>query len=306
MRQQTFGGIMLAIATVVWGTALVAQRMGSDSVGPFTFNAVRFGIGAVVLLPLLLCKKPRAHGGSHTDGAPSDSRTLLRGGLLCGGLLFLNASLQQTAIAHTTVGKAGFITSLYILIVPLLSWLRGRQLAPVTWGCVAAAAIGLYLLCMDESLTLGFGDTLVLLCAFTTSLHILAIGHFAAKADAIRLSVLQFLVCGMLSLPAALLLETITLPALRSAAVPILYTGVLSCGIAYTLQTVGQKTVSPVAAVLILSLESVFSVLSGWLVLGETLNAKEIAGCAILFAAVLLSQFAALRQERAGAGFIQI
>ena len=299
MREKTIGGVMLTIATLIWGTSLVAQSIGTNLIGPFTFNAVRFLIGAFVLLPLISIKGYQKSKHQIKFGnPPKRNYPLIKGGLICGAIIFVTASLQQTGIAYTTVGKAGFITALYIIIVPVIGLFLGRRINLKTWGCILLATMGMYLLCIDEKLVLGFGDTLVLLCALSTSIHILTIDFYSSKVDCIKLSCLQFLVCGVLSLAAAFMFESPQLKSVISAGVPILYTGILSCGIAYTLQTVGQKNVSPAAACLILSLESVFSVLFGWIVLKETLNSKEAVGCALMFLATVISQIIALNKQK--------
>ena len=276
--------IMLMTATLIWGTALVAQDMGMAYIGPFLFNGARFFIGAVVLLPVFAVgiRKDRGKGG--IKGIP------LKEGALCGIVLFLAASFQQIGILNTTVGKAGFITALYIVIVPVLSLFLGKRIRWYVWGCVLLAAAGVFLLCMDETLILGLGDSLVMLCAFSTAVHILLIGRFSPSTDGIALSFIQFCVCAILSTSAAFAFEDVGWNAIISARGPILYTGVLSCGVAYTLQTLGQKNVSPVIAALILSMESVFSALSGWAVLGEVLSVREMFGCTLMFIAIIMVQ----------------
>ncbi|MCH3918619.1 MAG: DMT family transporter [Spirochaetia bacterium] len=299
MQQKTIGGIMLISATLIWGTSLVAQSIGTKSVGPFTFNAVRFLIGACVLLPLILITDYQGHRDkAKSSNSPKKNYSLLKGGFICGSILFVTASLQQAGIAYTTVGKAGFITSLYIIIVPILERFRGKRIDLKTWGCILLATVGMYLLCIDAKLILSFGDTLVLLCAFTTSIHILAIDFYSSKEDCIKLSCLQFSICGLLSIMAAFMFEHPELQSIMRASIPILYTGILSCGIAYTLQTSGQKELDPVAATLILSLESVFSALCGWIVLRETLNSREIVGCTLMFLATITSQTAAMHEQK--------
>ena len=287
MKDKLTGSIMLITATLIWGTSLTAQSIAASHTGPFTFNASRFLLGGMVLLPILLIKKPAV---SVPPSVPRRSRLLIFGGIICGGIVFITASLQQIGIAGTTAGKAGFITSLYIVIVPALGLFFGRPLPLRTWGCIILAIAGMYLLCVNERFLVGFGDALILLCAFSTAVHILAIDYFSSRVDCVRLSCLQFFICGILSLIAAFIVEN---PLRQSTAVSVgavLYTGIFSCGIAYTLQALGQKNVQPAATALILSFESVFSVLAGWIVLGERLNAREISGCLMMFAAITASQ----------------
>ena len=291
MKNKTIGGVMLIIATLIWGTALVAQRLGTNHVGPFTFNAARFLVGALALLPFIFMTDYHKNRLQTSDNRfKMKDSLLIKGGIICGCIVFVTASLQQTGISYTTVGKAGFITSLYIVIVPLLELFIGRRIRLQVLGCIFLAAIGIYLLCINEQFTLGFGDTLVLICAFSTAIHILTIDFYSSKVDCVKLSCLQFLVCGIFSSAAAFIFEKPELQSIVNASAPIIYTGILSCGIAYTLQTLGQKYVPPVATSLILSFESVFSVLSGWIMLGETLSFKEILGCILMFIAIIASQ----------------
>ena len=286
---------MLTIATLIWGTSLVAQRLATSNIGAFTFNAVRFLIGALALLPfILITDYHKSKLQTSYNRFKTKDILQIKGGLICGCILFATASLQQTGIIYTTVGKAGFITALYIVIVPVLGLFLGRHIHLQIWGCIFLATFGMYLLCVNEKFTIGFGDTLVLICAFSTAIHILTIDYFSSKVDCVKLSCLQFLVCGILSSAAAFIFEKPELQSLINASGPIIYTGILSCGIAYTLQALGQKYVSPVAASLILSFESVFSVLSGWIMLRETLSIREVLGCVLMFIAIIVSQIAEL------------
>ena len=292
---------MLTVATLIWGTVLIAQRVGANSVGPFTFNAVRFLIVALTLLPFILLTDYHMNKfQSNKDKPKAGANLLIKGGLLCGCIIFVTATLGQIGIAYTSIGKAAFITALYIIIIPVLGLFRGRHINPQIWGCIFLATFGMYLLCINGQFTLGFGDTLFMLCAFSTAIHILVIAFYSNRVDCVKLSFLQFFVCGVLSLIAAFVFERPELKEIAHASAPILYTGILSCGIAYTLQTMGQKHVSPVTASLILSLESVFSVLSGWIILGETLSLKEIWGCTLMFIAVLTSQAPVLGNQKLG------
>lgn len=271
---------LLMLAALIWGTAFVAQSVGMDYVGPFTFNAARFLIGGAVLIPVLLGRA----------GALENRRAGIFGGICCGAALFAGSSLQQIGIAQTTVGKAGFITALYMVLVPLLEMLFGKKPGRVVWISVAAATLGMYLLCVTEGFSIGTGDLYVLGCAVCFAVHILVIDHFSPKADGVFLSCVQFFTAGVLASACALTLETPRLPQLTAAWAPVLYAGVLSCGVAYTLQVVAQRHTDPVLASMILSLESVFSVLAGWALLGEVLSARELAGCLLVFAAIVLVQ----------------
>ena len=300
---------LLFLTAVVWGVAFVAQSVGMDYVGPFTFNCIRCLIGAVVLVPCIWFLdgwKQRSDGAScgresagaqdsascsrrsagAQDGASDGSHALLAGGICCGLALFVASNLQQIGIQYTTVGKAGFITALYIVMVPVFG-IFPKKRAGVS---VALAVAGLYLLCITDRLALGKGDILVLLCAVVFAVHILVVDHFSAKTDGVRMSCIQFLVCGLLSGVCMLLTEHPEMRLILQAWQPILYAGVFSCGVGYTLQIIGQKGTDPTVASLILSLESVVSVLAGWLLLGQRLSVRELGGCALMFAAILLAQ----------------
>ena len=324
---------LLFLTAVVWGVAFVAQSVGMDYVGPFTFNCIRCLIGAVVLVPCIWfldgwkqrqggascgresagapdgasCGRESAGApdgascGRESTGAPSGasdgSHALLAGGICCGLALFVASNLQQIGIQYTTVGKAGFITALYIVMVPVFGIFLKKRAGIRVWVSVALAVAGLYLLCITDRLALGKGDILVLLCAVVFAVHILVVDHFSAKADGVRMSCIQFLVCGLLSGVCMLITEHPEMRLILQAWQPILYAGVFSCGVGYTLQIVGQKGTDPTVASLILSLESVVSVLAGWLLLGQRLSVRELGGCALMFAAILLAQLPERRQS---------
>lgn len=278
--------LLLLLTATIWGVAFVAQSVGMDYVGPFTFNCVRNLIGSAVLVPVIFLMRKKNAKKAETG----DKKTLLLGGICCGAALFLASSAQQIGIMDTTAGKAGFITAFYIILVPVFSLFLGKKNSAKIWLCVVLALLGLYLLCINESFSIGKGDLWVLLCAALFAVHILVIDYFAPKTDGVAMSCIQFLVCGVLSGLVMLFTETPRLADLLGAAVPILYAGVLSCGVAYTLQIIGQKGVDPTLASLVLSLESCISVLAGWLILNQSLSGRELLGCAVLFAAILLAQ----------------
>jgi drug/metabolite transporter (DMT)-like permease len=292
--------LLLFLTAAIWGVAFVAQSVGMEYIEPFTFNAVRSLIGAVVLLP---CIQILGRGKKTTElaeggGAPCVAKgkgfadkTLWIGGISCGVCLFVASNLQQFGILYTTVGKAGFITAMYIVIVPLLGIFIGKKTNRKIWAAVALAVAGLYLLCMTEgSLTLQKGDLLVGCCAVVFSLHILIIDYFAPKVDGVRMSCIQFLVCGLLSLVCMFLFETPELTLILQAWLPVLYAGVMSCGVAYTLQIVGQRGMNPTAASLLLSMESVVSLIAGWIILGQKMSGRELMGCGLMFLAIILAQ----------------
>lgn len=286
--QQKKSSCMLALAALIWGVAFVAQSVGMDYVGPFTFNAVRNFIGALVLIPCILFFDRRRASAGETQ--PQNPKALLVGGILCGIALAAGSSLQQIGIQYTTVGKAGFITALYIVIVPLLGIFLRKRIGLFVWIAVALAVGGMYLLCITETAGIAKGDLFVLAGSLAFSLHILVIDHFSPLVDGVRLSCIQFFVCGVICSVPMFALEQPTVHAILSAWAPILYAGVLSCGVAYTLQVVGQKGCDPTIASLILSLESVFSVLAGWALLHQVLSFREVAGCILVFAAIILAQ----------------
>lgn len=297
--------LLLLLTAVIWGVAFVAQSVGMDYVGPFTFNFVRCIIGGAVLIPCIFlldhirgseetdAQSQKAAGiqGQKATGTKSQKtavytwhqRELYIGGICCGIALFAASNLQQFGIKYTTVGKAGFITAMYIVIVPLLGIFLKKAVGLQIWISVILAVAGLYLLCITEGFSIGGGDLLVMLCAVVFSLHILIIDYFSPRVDGVRMSCIQFFVCGLLSGIGMLFTEHFDLGAILQAWVPILYAGVLSCGVAYTLQIVGQKGMNPTVASLILSLESVVSVLAGWLLLGQKLSVRELSGCVLMF-----------------------
>ena len=288
------GSLCLVLTALIWGAAFVAQSVSMDFVGPFTFQCTRSLLAALVLLPLSLFRASRRR--KRGEAAPGSRAQLWKAGLVCGLIMTVAANLQQAGIQYTTPGKAGFITALYIVIVPLLGLFRGRRVSLRLWLCVLLALAGLWLLSMTGGFALSVGDLLVLLCAVAFSFHILAVDHFAPQVDGVALSGIQFLVTGILSGLLTLAFETPSLPALGDAAIPILYAGVMSCGVAYTLQIVGQKTVRPTLASLLMSLESVFALLTGMVILNQIPTPREAVGCAVMLAAIVLAQL----PEKAG------
>ena len=291
-KEKIRNSILLLLTAIIWGTAFVAQSVGMDYIGPFTFNAARFLIGGTVLIPLIIyrSKKNPLLRNQSMEEKRKNRKTVWIGGICCGIALCGASLLQQMGIQHTIVGKAGFITTLYIIIVPLVELLFGKKIAKKIWVGAVMAVVGLYLLCINENFSIGKGDFLVLICAVLFALHILVIDHFAPKADGVCLSAVQFFISGTVSAIGAILFENPNVSAMLEAVVPILYAGVMSCGVAYTLQVIGQKDMNPTVASMILSLESVISVLAGWIILGQALSMKEIIGCVIVFMAVILVQ----------------
>ena len=293
MSKKMRGNLILLLTALIWGTAFVAQSAGMEHVQPFTYNGVRTLIGGLVLIPVIFLfdrLKP-ADQRPSPDKQKEIRRNSLIGGAACGVVLCVASSFQQFGISMTTAGKAGFITALYIVIVPLLGVFIKKKIPKITWLCVGIAVVGFYLLCVKEGFSVSAGDLLVLCCAFFFSIHIMVIDYFNGKqVVGVRMSCIQFLVAGLISLVLMLVFEQPSLENLWAAKGSILYAGVLSCGVAYTLQILGQRDTEPTTATLILSLESVFAALSGWALLHETLSFKELAGCALVFAAVILAQ----------------
>lgn len=292
--KQMKNNVLLVLTALIWGCAFVAQSVGMDYVGPFTFNAVRCLIGAAVLIPVILFMDKSARKSGLTEeemkSRRGDTKTLVTGGICCGLALGVASSLQQWGILFTTVGKAGFITAMYIVLVPILGIFIGKKVRPVIWLCVALAVAGLYFLCMNETFRLNTGDFLVILCAICFSAHILVIDHFSPKVDGVRLSAIQFLVAAIVCGIPMLIWEHPEISEILAAWMPILYAGVMSCGVAYTLQIIAQKNADPTVASLLLSLESVFSVLAGWVILHQSLSIRELFGCVLMFGAIILAQ----------------
>ena len=285
--------LLLLLTATIWGVAFVAQSVSMDYIGGFTFNAIRNIIGAITLVPVILIFSKQ---NPATDQNPADRqkarKTLITGGICCGILLCLASNFQQFGIKYTTVGKAGFITACYIIIVPIIGIFLKKKCSPFIWIAVLLSLGGLYLLCISpgEGFSIGKGDTLVLICAVVFSFHILTVDHFSPLVDGVKMSCIQFLVCGILSGIPALIFENPNITNILQAWMPILYAGILSCGVAYTLQIVGQKGMNPTVASLIMSLESCISVIAGWLILGQNLSSREIFGCVLMFGAIMLAQ----------------
>lgn len=281
--------MMLLMAAAIWGLSFVAQRLGMDHMGPFTFNGLRFLLGAFSLLPLLWWLKSRQP--RQPAGQPSgDRRQLLIGGLLAGGVLFSAASLQQVGLLYTTAAKAGFITGLYIILVPVIGLALRHKTGANTWIGALIAMAGLYYLSVTEEFTIGYGDLLQVVGALFWAVHLLVLDHYSNRVAPIRLAGVQFVVCGLLSLITAFAIETPTLSGAVAGWQALLYAGLVSVGIGYTLQVVGQRGAHPAHAAIILSLETVFAAIGGVLLLGEHLDERAIVGCALMLAGMLISQ----------------
>lgn len=275
---------ILVIASLIWGVSFVAQSAGMEYIGPFTFTAARSFVASLALIPCFLLF-------DRLGWSPvAARRTTWKAGVLLGLLLFVGQNLQQVGILYTSVAKAGFITSLYIVFTPIFGFLFHKRVHPALWFCAGIAMLGLYFLSIRDDFSVSPGDLLVLACAVVYTFHILVIDRFADTADVVRMSCIQFFVCGALSLIPSLAFESPTLPRLTAAWLPILYAGVMSGCFAYTMQMLGQRNIEPTAAALLLSPEAVFAALAGWILLGQTLTKRELMGCALVMAAVVLSQ----------------
>lgn len=285
--------ILLFIAAFIWGSAFVAQSVGMEYIGPYTFSATRSFLGSGFLFLFLILRKFLFPSASHKilENASKNNHDLIISGIVCGCILFVSMNLQQVGILYTSVGKSGFLTALYIVLVPLFGIFLGKTPGKKLILAVIFAVTGLYLLCMNTNqMQFAWGDVLLLLCAVSFSFHILAVDHFCNRVDGVKLSCLQFLVCGSLSAILMLIFEQPSLTAVLDAGLSVFYAGILSSGIAYTLQIVGQKGQNPTVASLIMSLESVISAISGWIVLGQVLSRRELTGCVVMFAAIILAQ----------------
>ena len=288
--------LLLLLTAFIWGTAFVAQSVGMDYVGPFTYTCVRSLIAGIMLIPCIAFLNKVNPNLEEKKICQDETKkkayqkTLLIGGICCGAALGVASSLQQIGILHTTVGKAGFITTFYIIIVPIIGLFFKKRCGLNVWIGVVFALAGLYFLCITEGFSIGYGDTMVFLCALAFSIHILVIDHFTGLVNGVKMSCIQFFVAAIVSGIGMVLFENPDLGNILAAWLPILYARALSSGVGYTLQIIGQKGMNPTIASLILSLESVISVLAGMVVLGESLTSREILGCVLMFIAIILAQ----------------
>lgn len=285
---------LLLTTAVIWGLAFTAQRAGMEFVGPFTYNAVRFALGALSLLPLLLMFRTSGPGGTGGAAGPAARRRnrllFLRDGVIAGALLFGGSSFQQVGLVYTTAGKAGFITGLYVVIVPIAAAFLGRRTDRGRWAGAALAVVGLYFLSVTSAFTVARGDVLVFICAFFFAAHVLALARFSRIWNPLRLAAVQYLTTSILSLVVAIAGEDLSIGPIIEAWLPIVYGGVFSVGVAYSLQVIAQRDAHPAHAAILLSLEGAFAALGGFLVLGELLSPRDILGCALMLAGMLASQ----------------
>lgn len=288
-RKKLRANLLLLLTAMIWGAAFVAQSVGMEYIGPFTFLCSRSFLGGVVLLPVIAIRQKKKPA---EETPPEQKRTLLLGGIACGTALFIASAFQQVGIQETTAGKAGFITAMYMVLVPLAGLFAGKKAGWRVWSAVLAALLGMYLLCFSGG---GFGainrgDVMEMICAVCFTAHILVIDRYSGRVDGVKMSCIQFFVCGILALIAMLIFEEPNMKDLLEGWLPIVYAGVLSSGAGYTLQIIAQKDTEPTVASLLMSLESVFSLVFGWILLHEVMSLRELLGCALMFAAIVWVQ----------------
>ena len=298
--QKLKGNLILLLVSFIWGTSFIAQSKGVEDISPFAFTGIRSVLGGMVLLPVIAI----LHFYNKKQGiASGKKKNLLIGGIVCGVLLCLASTLQTAGMIYTSPGKSGFITALYMVIIPIIGLFTNKKPAPIIWLSVVIATVGLYLMCIDSSLTINKGDVLTLICAFLFSGHILAVDYFSPRVDGVKLACLQFFVCGIINIICMFIFEQPKLEPILGCRASIGYSGIMSCGVAYTLQIIGQKYTDPASASILMSLESVFATLAtvvlvacGWQLTGGALSAREIMGCVLMFAAIILVQLPELRR----------
>jgi drug/metabolite transporter (DMT)-like permease len=281
---------LLLLTAIIWGFAFVAQRAGMEYIGPFTYNGIRFALGTLVLVPVILYQNNTQINPVEFHNSKSLSHW--KAGIIAGIVLFCGASLQQTGIVHTTAGKAGFITGLYVIIVPMIGIFMRQKAGNLLWAGAVLALVGMYFLSITKDFRLAPGDSLVFVSAIFWAVHVQVIHHYSGRANVLKLAAIQFGICSAASLVFAVLVETIVMKSIIQATVPILYGGLLSVGIAYTLQVFAQQKAHPSHAAIILSLETVFAAIGGWLILGENLSFRAMAGCALMLSGMLIAQLA--------------
>jgi drug/metabolite transporter (DMT)-like permease len=296
LRKGQFGSeILLLLTAIIWGFSFVAQRVGMRHVGPFTFNAVRFALGSIALIPFAVST---ARGNCRENEESANwKRWAVIGGAAAGSVIFAGVSFQQIGIQYTTAGKSGFITGLYVVLVPIMGLLIGRKTSSRTWLGVISAAVGLYLLSFSGALSISNGDLIVLAGTVFWATHVLMISVLIHRTGAVMLAMIQFAVCSLLSFAAALIFEKMEMASILDASAAILYGGLMSVGVAYTLQVIAQRRTPPAHAAIILSLETVFAAVGGWLILGEIIPARGLAGCALMLTGIIVSQIGTVRAQ---------
>jgi drug/metabolite transporter (DMT)-like permease len=283
--------MLLLITAAIWGFAFVAQRVGSQYVGAFTFNGIRFALGSISLVPLIIYfDKRKKNDITNESNIKLIAKEIIVPGALVGTILYVGSTLQQIGLIHTTAGKASFITGLYVVLVPIIGIFLKHKIGKNSWIGVGFAIVGLYLLSINDDFGISYGDMLEVIGSLFWAMHILSIDYFSNRIDPLKLSCIQFAICSLLSLITALISENITISGISSALIPILYGGLLSVGVAYTLQVIAQKNAKPSHAAIILSMESVFGAIGGALLLGEIMSVRGYIGCALILGGILISQ----------------
>lgn len=288
--------LLLLLAAFIWGFAFVAQRAGMEFLGPYTFNAARFTLGSLSLIPFLILSQKKKF--EKKTFLPLNNKKLLYGGLSAGILLFLGATFQQSGLVYTNAGKGGFITGFYIILVPILGLFVKQKTDLSTWLGALVALVGLYFLGVDSKLNINPGDVLVFIGTFFWAIQILIIGYYSSKVNSFQLAFLQFVICALLSFTAAIFTETISFQNILFAYLPILYAGIFSVGIAFTIQVVAQREAHPANAAIIMSLEAVFAVLGGWLILNESIALRGIFGCFLMLVGMIVSQLYLFKKKK--------
>ena len=292
MNKRLQGTLILALATLVWGISFVSQSESMNYIEPNTFNGIRTLLGCISLLPVILVlDMQKKKKDTYTPMSKTQKTDLIKGGIACGIFLCIASTIQTYGLKYTTAGKSGFITALYMIFVPIVSVFLGKKIRPAVVISILIALVGMYFLCIKKgSFEINKGDVLTLICSIVFTFHILTIDHFSAKVDGVRLSCMQFLVGGTINTIIMFLFENPQLDLILKCTIPILYSGLMSCGVAYTFQIIGQKYAEPTVASLVMSLESVFAAIAGWILLSEAMDIREITGCALMFAAIVLVQ----------------
>ena len=290
-RQRIISYILLVIGAFIWGSAFIFQKKGMDYIGPLAFNGIRNLMGATALVPFILITDKRKDAQT-LEREKKSRKILFKAGVICGVCLAAASTVQQYALVYTSTGKVGFITTLYIIFVPIVGIFIGKRFRPVLWVSAVLAIIGLYILCLKrgEENTLQSGDWMALACAFLFAFQILSLDKYTDLVSPLKLACVQFYVCGIICCTLMLIFEKPTVSAILAAYVPLLYAGLLSTGVAYTFQAIAQKNTNPVIASLIMSLESVFCVLTSWVLLGEVMTGREMLGCLIIFIGIIVAQ----------------
>lgn len=297
MKKEIKGNLLLLLTAMIWGLAFVAQSEAMDHIGPFTMQAIRSALAGLVMLPVIALRD--RSGLSARLKSAAERKKYLVTGCICGIFLFLASTLQQIGLIYTSVGKSGFLTALYVILVPVLGIFLRKKAALIVWLGVVLAILGLYFLCLTDRSALNIGDILTLLCSVAFALHIVYIDHACADLDGVRISCIQFFFTSFVASICMIAFETPSWDAIRACMVAILYTGILSGGAGYTLQIIGQRYTNPTVASLIMSLESVFAAVFGWLILSQGLSGRELLGCGLMFAAIILAQLPTSRKKAA-------